>query len=134
MLFGKLLTNTPQVFADVRTYWSPDAVKRVTGHTLSGIAKDGFIHLLNSGSAAIDGAGEMTKDSTPAMKPFWEITPQEAKACLDATPGGLQMPLFQRRRILVQLYHKRRHACYPGENKPDKRIRTCLAACRRLYH
>ena len=63
MLFGKLLTNTPQVFADVRTYWSPDAVKRVTGHTLSGIAKDGFIHLLNSGSAAIDGAGEMTKDS-----------------------------------------------------------------------
>ena len=86
MLFGKLLTNTPQVFADVRTYWSPDAVKRVTGHTLSGIAKDGFIHLLNSGSAAIDGAGEMTKDSAPAMKPFWEITPQEAKACLDATP------------------------------------------------
>lgn len=86
MLFGKHLSNTPQVFADVRTYWSPEAVERVTGHKLTGIAKDGFIHLLNSGSAAIDGAGEMVKDGTPAMKPYWEISGEEAQACLDATP------------------------------------------------
>ncbi|MDR0405260.1 MAG: L-fucose isomerase [Clostridiales bacterium] len=86
MLFGKLLTNTPQVFADVRTYWSPEAVERVTGHKLSGLTKDGFIHLINSGSAAIDGAGEMTKDGAPAMKPFWEISGEDAQACLDATP------------------------------------------------
>lgn len=85
MLFGHLLTNTAQVFADVRTYWSPEAVKRVTGYTPSGYGENGFIHLLNSGSAALDGTGEQTKDGQPVMKPWWEITPEEAKKCLDAT-------------------------------------------------
>lgn len=85
MLFGHLLTNTAQVFADVRTYWSPDAVKRVTGHQLDGVAKDGIIHLINSGSAALDGCGQQTKDGAPAMKPFWEISDDETRACLDAT-------------------------------------------------
>lgn len=85
MLFGYLLTNTAQVFADVRTYWSPDAVKRVTGHELDGVAKDGIIHLINSGSAALDGSGQQTRDGKPAMKPFWEISGEEAQACLDAT-------------------------------------------------
>ncbi len=85
MLFGHLLTNTAQVFADVRTYWSPDAVKRVTGKTLSGLAKDGIIHLVNSGSAALDGCGQQTLDGKPAMKPYWDITPEEAGKCLDAT-------------------------------------------------
>lgn len=85
MLFGHLLTNTAQVFADVRTYWSPEAVKRVTGKELTGKASNGIIHLINSGSAALDGAGLQSKDGQPAMKPFWEITEEEAKACLDAT-------------------------------------------------
>ncbi len=85
MLFGKLLTNTAQVFADVRTYWSPEAVKRVTGKELSGRAANGLIHLINSGSAAIDGTGQQTKNSEPAMKPFWEITEEEANKCLEAT-------------------------------------------------
>jgi len=85
MLFGYLLTNTAQVFADVRTYWSPDAVKRVTGHQLDGVAKDGLIHLINSGSAALDGCGRQTKDGQPAMKPFWEIPEAEMQACLQAT-------------------------------------------------
>ncbi|MDR2938606.1 MAG: L-fucose isomerase, partial [Prevotellaceae bacterium] len=85
MLFGKLLTNTAQVFADVRTFWSPDAVKRVTGHTLQGNAKDGLIHLINSGAASLDGTGQQSKDGKPAMKPFWEISQQEADACLKAT-------------------------------------------------
>jgi L-fucose/D-arabinose isomerase len=85
MLFGHLLTNTAQVFADVRTYWSPEAVKRVTGKTLSGIAAQGMIHLINSGSASLDGSGEMTKEDKPAMKPHWEISEQEVKKCLDAT-------------------------------------------------
>lgn len=85
MLFGHLLTNTAQVFADVRTYWSPDAVKRVTGKELTGYGKNGLIHLINSGPAALDGSGEQTKDGKPAMKPFWEITPEEAGKCLDAT-------------------------------------------------
>jgi len=85
MLFGHLLTKTAQVFADVRTYWSPEAVKRVTGKTLSGPAANGFIHLINSGAAALDGCGLQTINGKPAMKPWWEITAEEAAACLDAT-------------------------------------------------
>jgi len=84
MLFGYLLTNTAQVFADVRTYWSPDAVKRVTGHTLEGRAAGGVIHLINSGAASMDAAGHAQRDGRPAMKPFWEITEEEAAASLDA--------------------------------------------------
>ena len=78
MLFGHLLTNAAQVFADVRTYWSPDAVKRVTGYELTGKAANGVIHLINSGSAALDGTGQQSIDGQPAMKPYWEITPEEA--------------------------------------------------------
>ncbi len=85
MLFGHLLTNTAQVFADVRTYWSPAALKRVTGYEATGIAAGGIIHLINSGAAALDGAGCQQIDGTSAMKPFWDITEAEAKACLDAT-------------------------------------------------
>ena len=85
MLFGHLLTNTAQVFADVRTYWSPDAVKRVTGYTLTGDAASGFIHLINSGAATLDATGQMKRDGKPVMKPFWEIDPEEVEACLKAT-------------------------------------------------
>jgi L-fucose isomerase len=85
MLLGHLLTDTAQIFADVRTYWSPDAVKRVTGRSLEGAAAPGLLHLINSGAAALDGCGKQLKNGQPAMKPFWEITPQEAKACLAAT-------------------------------------------------
>ena len=85
MLFGHLLTNTAQVFADVRTYWSPEAVKRVTGHQLTGRASGGMLHLINSGAAALDATGQLTVDGKPAMKPFWEITPEEVSRCLEAT-------------------------------------------------
>ncbi|MDD3841030.1 MAG: L-fucose isomerase, partial [Clostridia bacterium] len=85
MLFGHLLTNTAQIFSDVRTYWSPEAVKRVTGYTLEGAAENGIIHLINSGATTLDATGEMSIDGKPAMKPFWEITPDEVKKCLDAT-------------------------------------------------
>jgi L-fucose isomerase len=85
MLFGHLLTDTAQVFCDVRTYWSPEAVKRVTGQALTGPAAGGLIHLINSGSAALDGAGKARRDQRPAMKPFWEITPGEVEATLAAT-------------------------------------------------
>lgn len=85
MLFGKLLTNTAQVFADVRTYWSPDAVERVTGHKLEGLAANGLIHLINSGSASLDGSGQQTANGEPVMKPFWEITDEEVQKTLDAT-------------------------------------------------
>jgi L-fucose isomerase len=85
MLFGHLLTGTAQIFADVRTYWSPAAVKRVTGKELSGKADQGILHFINSGSAALDGTGQQARAGNPAMKPFWEITPEEAGRCLDAT-------------------------------------------------
>ena len=85
MLFGHLLTNTAQIFADVRTYWSPDAVKRVTGHQLKGAAAGGLLHLINSGPATLDGTGQMERDGKPVMKPFWEITKDEAARCLANT-------------------------------------------------
>jgi L-fucose isomerase len=84
MLLGHLLTNTAQIFADVRTYWSPAAVKRVTGHKLTGNAANGIIHLINSGAAALDGNGRQSAVGKPSMKPFWEISEQEAQACLKA--------------------------------------------------
>jgi len=85
MLFGYLLTNSAQIFADVRTYWSPDAVQRVAGWRPEGAAAGGFIHLINSGSAALDGSGQQERDGKPVMKPFWEISREEAEACLKAT-------------------------------------------------
>lgn len=85
MLFNYLLTNTAQIFADVRTYWSPEAVERVTGKPLEGRAKDGILHLINSGSATLDGTGQQRRDGQPVMKPFWEITNEEVEACLNAT-------------------------------------------------
>ncbi|MFC5649201.1 L-fucose isomerase [Paenibacillus solisilvae] len=85
MLFGYLLTNTAQIFADVRTYWSPESVERVTGHKLEGAAANGLLHLINSGPATLDGTGEQSQGGKPAMKPFWEISETEAQQCLDAT-------------------------------------------------
>ncbi|MBM7565558.1 L-fucose isomerase [Paenibacillus sacheonensis] len=95
MLFGHLLTNAAQIFADVRTYWSPDAVKRVTGHELEGRAANGIIHLINSGPAALDATGRQTIDGQPAMKPFWEITEQEAADCLEATKWSPAVDFFR---------------------------------------
>ena len=85
MLFGYLVTNQAQVFSDVRTYWSPDAVERVTGYRPEGKAAGGFIHLINSGSSSLDGTGLQTRNGKPVMKPYWEITEDEAAQCLDAT-------------------------------------------------
>ncbi len=85
MLFGHLLTNTASIFADVRTYWSPEAVQRVTGYPLSGTAAGGLIHLINSGAATLDATGHAEIDGQPAMKPWWQISDSEAQKCLDAT-------------------------------------------------
>ena len=85
MLFNYLLTNTAQIFADVRTYWSPKAVERVAGWKPDGLASDGFIHLINSGSATLDGTGRQSELGKPVMKPFWEITQKETSECLKAT-------------------------------------------------
>ena len=91
MLLLHLLTGRAQIFADVRTYWSPEAVRRVTGRELTGHAANGIIHLINSGSCTLDATGRQTVDGKPAMKPFWELSEAEAEACLEATtwyPGS----------------------------------------------
>ena len=85
MLFGHLLTNSAAIFSDVRTYWSPEAVKRVSGFDLPEDGKDGIIHLINSGATCLDGTGQQSIDGKPAMKPFWDITDEEVQKCLDAT-------------------------------------------------
>jgi len=85
MLFGYLLTNTAQLFADVRTYWSPEAVRRVTGHELTDVAAGGFIHLINSGPAALDATGQQSVGGRAGIKPFWELTDEEIEAALRAT-------------------------------------------------
>ncbi|WP_179319171.1 L-fucose isomerase [Winogradskyella helgolandensis] len=86
MLFGHLLTNKAQLFSDVRTYWSPESVERVTGKKLTGIAKDGIIHLINSGSTTLDATAQQEDaEGNPTMKPFWDITEEEVQRCLDNT-------------------------------------------------
>ena len=85
MLFGHLLTNTAQIFSDVRTYWSPESVERVTGSKLTGKAAGGIIHLINSGSTTLDATGKQKANGQSVMKPFWEISEAEAQACLNAT-------------------------------------------------
>ncbi|UQZ83675.1 L-fucose isomerase [Paenibacillus konkukensis] len=95
MLFGHLLTNRAQIFADVRTYWSPEAVRRVTGQDLTGRAAEGVIHLINSGAAALDGTGRQTEDGQPVMKPFWDITESEVRDCLEATQWRPAVDFFR---------------------------------------
>jgi L-fucose isomerase len=85
MLFNYLLTNTAQIFADVRTYWSAEAVERVSKWKPDGKASNGFIHLINSGSATLDGSGQQQKNGSAAIKPFWEINEKEVDDCLKAT-------------------------------------------------
>lgn len=88
MLFGYLLTNRAQIFADVRTYWSPAAIKRVTGWEPEGLLENGAIHLINSGACTLDATGEQTENRQPVMKPFWKITETEIDAMLKAVKWG----------------------------------------------
>ena len=88
MLFMKLLTNRAQIFADVRTYWSPEAVAKATGYELEGKAKEagGFIHLINSGAACLDACGQAKDaDGNGVMKPWYEVTEEDQKAIMEAT-------------------------------------------------
>ena len=132
MLFMHLLTNQAQLFSDVRTYWSPEAVERATGRKLTGKAANGIIHLINSGSSTLDASGAMSDaEGNPVMKPFWEITEQEAERCLEATtwhPAGRDA----RRRFLVEVLHARRHAGDDVPPEPDKRPGSGAANRRRV--
>lgn len=94
MLFNHLLTNTSQIFADVRTYWSPEAIERISGWKPDGLLENGAIHLINSGSCTLDGTGQQSDaEGNPVMKPFWEITEEEVDKMLEATtwhPASLE--------------------------------------------
>lgn len=93
MLFLKLLTNRAQIFADVRTYWSPEAVKKAAGYEVEGVAKEagGFIHLINSGAACLDASGQARDaEGNSVMKPWYEVTEEDQKAMLEATLGVRQ--------------------------------------------
>jgi L-fucose isomerase len=85
MLFGHMLTGSAQIFSDVRTYWSADAIERVTGYRPSGLAENGVLHLINSGPSALDGTGQMEVDGKPVIKPWWDVTAEDAARCMDAT-------------------------------------------------
>ncbi len=85
MLFGYLLTNTAQMFSDIRTYWSPEAIEKISGKKPAGKVSNGLIHLINSGASALDFSGQQGKDGLPAVKPYWEITDEEVDKCLKAT-------------------------------------------------
>lgn len=86
MLFGHLLTGRAQIFSDVRTYWSPEAVYRVTGKQLTGRASGGMIHLINSGATTLDGSGQsVDENGAPVMKHHWEMTQEDVDKCLNAT-------------------------------------------------
>jgi L-fucose isomerase len=85
MLFGHLLSGTASIFADVRTYWSPEAVKRVSGWQPEGRTKDGFIHLINSGAAALDATGAVKENGNSVMKKWWNMTEADVEGCLRET-------------------------------------------------
>lgn len=120
MLFGKLLTNTAQVFCDVRTYRSPTAIRRVFGQLPEG-AKAGVIHLINSGAAALDETGQAERSSDPAIKPFWELTETKVQNCLEATEwcpadlyyfrgGGFSSRFFTRGEMIISKQRRQEFA------------------------
>lgn len=94
MLFSNLLTHRAQIFADVRTYWSPEAIERVSGWKPEGILENGAIHLINSGACTLDGTGQQSdEEGKPVMKPFWDIKQEEVDKMLNATtwcPASLE--------------------------------------------
>ena len=93
MLLNHLLSNRAQMFSDIRTFWSPESVKRVTGKKLEGLAENGIIHLINSGSTTLDATGRQKENGKSVMKPFWEITENDVQACLENTrwsPANLE--------------------------------------------
>ena len=85
MLLGHLLTGSAQLFSDVRTYWSPEAVFRVTGRELTGPGEEGFLHLINSGPSALDWTGQHSIGGKPTVKSWWDVSSDEASACLRHT-------------------------------------------------
>ena len=98
----------------------------MTGHKPEGLAANGFIHMINSGSAALDGTGQQTKDGKPAIKPFWEITEEEAQNVWRLLPGDQLQQDISAGRVLERFLNKRKYGCNSSSSQPCERIRTCL--------
>ena len=110
MLLGNQLTGQAQIFADVRTYWSPDSVERVTGFR----PEQGFLHLINSGSAALDGTGQhKDANGNPTIKPAWEVTEEDGKRCLEHTRWCPAVhEYFRGGRFIFSILNQRWHAVH----------------------
>jgi len=126
MLFGHLLTGTAQIFADVRTFWSPAAVQRVSEYTLTGRAADGFLHLINSGPAALDATGQQEIDGRPAMKPHWLITPKKSSAACRRLPGTLVTPAISAAAVGLPAFARVGHAGYHVPPEPGQGLGSRL--------
>ncbi len=86
MLLGHLVSNKAPLFSDVRTYWSPEAVERVTGQKPTGRAANGFMHLINLGATARDGTGAAKDENgNSCMKEWWNMTDADIKGCTEQT-------------------------------------------------
>ena len=132
MLFGYLLTARSQIFSDVRSYWSASAIERVGGWKPEGAAAGGLIHLINSGATCLDGSGEMVVDNKPGIKPFWEVSDEDQKRCLEATRFcQADLGYFPWRRLFHRLHHARRHAGHHDAPQSRRRPRPGAADRRR---
>ena len=135
MVLANLLTGRAPGFADVRCYWFPEAVERVIGWKPQGNAANGFIHLINSGSACLDATlASRDENGNPAEKRWWEMTEQDIDACLKATDWCPGKPdRIPRRRFFFPLQNPGGSAYDNGESEPGKRSRTDTADSRRQY-
>ena len=111
----------------MRTYWSPESVKRVTGKALRGKASEGILHLINSGAATLDATGEMTEDGKAVMKPFWEITPAEVERCLSPRLGARRCWNMSVEEIFLAIPDQRRDAGDDVENQFNRGTGPCVA-------
>ena len=133
MLFGHLLACTAQVFADVRTYWSPEAIEKATEYKLPETASGGLIHLLNSGAAALDGCGRQTLNGQPAMKPFWDIAEEGSQGLPRCHVMALCCSgILPRRRLFFAFRIARRYADHHVAHQPDRRLGPYAANRRRV--
>ena len=138
MLLGHLISGTAPCFHDVRTYWSPEACERVTGQKPDGVAANGFIHLINSGATALDGTGAcVDEQGDHVMKPFWKMTEEDIRECLDVTDwcradyeyfrGGGYSSHF---RCIAQMkYYRGNRACIADCRRMDSKIAGSDSSC-----
>ena len=133
MLLGHLISGTAPCFHDVRTYWSPEACERVTGQKPDGVAANGFIHLINSGATALDGTGAcVDEQGDHVMKPFWKMTEEDIRECLDVTDWCRADYEYFRGGVSSTIVRVCTDACNYAKIEYHRWNRACIADCRRM--